>query len=170
MDHETVLIIFVALTGLAVLMQACVLLGMFLTVQKAVKLAQQATDEMKKTVYPLVHSSRELLEKMGPQVITITNDMASLTQAIKRESSSVHTSISEILERVDRQTARLDAMLTSSLTKVEKAGSVMESAVAAPVRQANGVIAAFKAIVETYRKTTPPPRPTRIPEDPDMFV
>ncbi len=170
MNSETVLTIFVALTGLAVLMQAGILLGIFITVQKAVQLTQKTTEDLKTTVYPLIHSSRDLLEKIGPQVITITTDLAHLTEAIKRESGDIHLSITEILERVDRQSARLDSMLTSSLTKVEKAGSVMERAVAVPVRQANGFVAALKAVVETYRKTTPSPRPVRTPEDPDMFV
>jgi hypothetical protein len=63
------------------------------------------------------------------------------------------------MARVSRQTARLDSMLTVGLDKVERTAGVLETAVAVPVRQANGIFAAVKAIVETYRSTVPPHRP-----------
>ena len=46
-------------------------------------------------------------------------------------------------------------MLTSSLNAVDRAGNVIESAVSTPVRQANGIFAALKAVIETYRSVDP---------------
>ena len=173
MDNQVLLIIFVALTGVAVLMQACVLLAIFISLQKTAKSVLVVTEDLKGTVVPMVNSTRELLDRIGPQLITVTADLAELTQGIRKETACVRVSVSEIMDRVNRQTKHIDAMLTSGLNSVERAGEVLESAVAAPVRQFNGIFAAVKAVIETYRKVDPhnPPRKTaQTAADSDMFV
>jgi len=163
MDNHTLLIIFVGLTGAAVVLQACVLFAIFLSLKKAAQAVMQTTEDVKATVIPMAHSTRQLVERITPQVITISAGLAELSEALRTETKGVRVSVSEIMERVSRQTARLDSMLTHGLDTVEKAGTVIETAVALPVRQANGIVAAVKAIIETYRK----PAPRRAPQRPD---
>jgi hypothetical protein len=155
-NTETLLTIFVALTGAAVLLQACILLAIFISLRKTAKSVLDATEDLKATVLPMVHSSRDLIDRITPQVITVTAGLAELTETMKRESSGVKVSASEIMERISAQIKRLDAMLTHGLNTVERTTTIVENAVAAPVRQANGVVAAIKAIVNTYRSTPPP--------------
>jgi hypothetical protein len=173
MDNQVLLIIFVGLTGVAVLIQACVLIGIFVSLQKTAKSVLLVTEDLKATVVPMIHSTRELMERMGPQLVTVTSDLAELTQGLRKESASVRVSVSEIMERVNKQTAHLDSMMTSGLNSVERASVVLESAVAAPVRQINGIFAAVKAVIETYRHVDPraPQRkPTHSAADKDMFI
>jgi hypothetical protein len=173
MDNQVLLIIFVALTGVAVLIQACVLFGIYIALQKSAKSVLLATEDMKATVVPMMKTTRELMERIGPQLITVTTDLAEMTQGIRKESASVRVSISEIMERVNKQTAHLDAIMTSGLNSVDRAGVVLESAVAAPVRQVNGVVAAVKAMIDTYRRVDPRGRQrnsTYSATDKDMFI
>jgi len=115
-NTETILIIFVAFTGAAVFLQACVLIAIYISLKKAAKSALEATEDFKSTVLPM------------------------------------------IMQRVDRQTQRLDSLLTSGLNALDRTAVAIESAVAAPVRQVNGIFAAVKAVVETYRAETPRPK------------
>ena len=154
-NTDTVLIIFVAFTGAAVLLQACVLLAIYVSLRKTAKSAMEATADFKVTVLPMVHSTRELVERITPQIITVSAGLAELTETLKRETKGVSTSATEIMQRVNRQTQRLDTMLTTGLNAVERAGEVVESAVALPVRQVNGILAAVKAVIETYRSDVP---------------
>ena len=108
----------------------------------------------------MVHSVKDLVDRITPQVVTISAGMAELTDLLKKESKGVSVSASEIMDRVNRQTMRLDGILTNGLNAVEKAGEVVESAVAAPVRQVNGIMAAIKAVIETYRSDVPRRRTT----------
>lgn len=155
MNFLTILIIFVGITGLSVLLQAFVLLGIFFSLKKTAKSVMEVTEDLKTTVVPLVQSTRQLLERVGPKVETVTTGLAELTTLAHKESKGVSVSASEILERINRQSARLDQMLTNGLDTVEKTTVVLESALATPVRQVNGILAAFKAIVDTYRSTNP---------------
>lgn len=154
-NTETLLTIFVALTGVAVLLQACVLFAIFVSLRKTAQSVKDVTEDFRATVLPAVHSSRDLLDRITPQVVTISAGLAELTETLKKESHGVTFSAAEIMQRVSRQTERLDKMLTSTLDAVDRAGVVVESTVAAPVRQMNGIIAAIKAVIGTYRSETP---------------
>lgn len=169
-NTDSILIIFVAIVGVLALVQMCVLLGIFIALRKAAKSTLEATDDFKATVLPMIHSTRELVERISPQIVTISAGLAELTETARAESRGVSFSVSEIMERVNRQTQRLDAMLTTSLNAMEHAGQVVESAVAAPVRQVNGIVAAIKAIVETYRSEAPPPKSTYSTSDNDRGI
>jgi len=151
MNTETLLIFFVAFTGVSVLLQACVLLAIYLSLRKTAKSAMEASEDIKSIVLPIAHSTKELIDRITPHVITISAGLAEVTETVKTETHGVKISVAEIMERVSRQTERLDVMLTHGLDAVERAGQVVESTVAAPVRQVNGIIAAVKAIIETYR-------------------
>jgi hypothetical protein len=67
-NTETILIIFVAFTGIAVLLQACVLFAIFISLRKTAKSVLEATEDFKVTVLPMVHSTRDLVERITPQV------------------------------------------------------------------------------------------------------
>ncbi|WP_263353963.1 hypothetical protein [Acidicapsa acidisoli] len=155
MNTETILIVFVAFTGVAVLLQACVLFAIFISLRKTAQSAAQTAEDLKATVLPMVHSTRELVERISPQIITVSADLAELTASLKKETRGVSFSAAEIMQRVSRQTERLDEMLTNGLNAVDRAGAVVEATVAAPVRQVNGVLAAIKAVIETYRSDVP---------------
>jgi len=169
-NTQTILIVFVALTGVAVLLQACVLIAIFISLRKTAKAVLDATGDLKATVLPMVHSTRDLLERLTPQIITVSTGLSELTETLRKETAGVSFSVAEIMGRVSRQTQRLDSMLTAGLNSVERAGKVVESAVAMPVRQANGIFAAFKAVVETYRSTVPPRKAPYPDPDQDEFV
>ena len=53
-------------------------------------------------------------------------------------------------------------MLTVGLDAVERTAGALETSVAAPVRQANGIVAAIKATIDTYR-SWPRSRPASVP-------
>src|SRR6266702_6318366 len=169
MDTQTLLIIFVGLTGAAVLLQAVVLFAIYISLRKTAQSVQQTTEDLKSTIFPMVHTMRGLMERIRPQVVTISAGLAELTESLQKETKGVRVSVSEIMERISRQTARLDSMLTQSLNTVEKAGAVLETAVALPVRQANGILAAIKAVIETYR-STPSRHTVRYPEPDDPGI
>ena len=169
MDTNTLLIIFVGLTGAAVLLQACVLFAIFVSLKKMAQSVMQATEDLKTTVIPMAHSTRELIDRITPQVISVSAGLADLTDLVQRESKGVRVSVSEITERISRQTARLDVILTHGLDAVEKTSSLVESTLAKPIRQANGIAAAAKAIVDTYLSYKPASRPSRVHPHPHVM-
>lgn len=152
---ETILIVFVAFTGASVLLQAGILLAIFFSLKKTAKSVTEVTGDLKATVVPMVHSTRELVERITPQIITISTAMAALTETMKRESAGVDFSVKETVQQIRHQLQRVDSILTTGLNAVEKATDVVETAVSAPVRQVNGILAAIRAVIDTYRAEPP---------------
>ena len=155
MDDHSLLLTFVVLFAVFVILQAVVLIGMMIATRKAIAGISETTNDLRATVIPAVQSTRALLERISPQVVTVAQGVARLTDTVCQETDSIKTSAAEIMERVKKQTERLDEMLTHGLDVVDRAGHLVESAVAAPVRQANGIFAAMKAVVDTYRSPSP---------------
>ena len=83
MTNEQLLMIFVACTGAAVLLQAFVLLAMLFTARKALKVAQEQIEELRTTVLPLVKDTKQLLTNVGPKIESVATDMAALTSGLR---------------------------------------------------------------------------------------
>jgi len=157
-NTQTILIVFVAFTALSVLLQACVLFGIYIALKKTTKTVLEVTEDLKDTVIPMVLTTREMLDRVKPQVFTITAGLAEFTETVRSETAGVTFSVVDVMQRVDRQSQRLDSMLTSTLNAIERVADILETAVAMPVRQVNGIFAAVKAVVDTYRSEGSPRR------------
>ena len=173
-NNDTLLLIFVACTGAAVLMQALVLLAMLLTARKALKLAQEQMEELRTDVFPLVKDTKELLTRVGPKIESVATDVAVLVHRVREQSTKVEASAGDILERVYKQTSRVDTMLTHALDTVDRAGAVVAEVISVPLRQLAGFAAFARAALGTFRSGPPRPqtelRPTHSAADKDLFV
>lgn len=173
-NNETLLLIFVACTGAAVLMQAFVLLAMLLTARKALTIAQAQIEDLRANVLPMVKETRELLTTVGPKIESVASDLAVLTSGARVQSAKLQISAGDFLERVHRQSSRVDSMLTNLLDTVDRAGAVVVDVVSVPLKQLAGVSAFARAAFSTLRSGPPrgqgEPRPTHSAADQDMFV
>jgi hypothetical protein len=176
LNNETLwLMIFVACTGAAVLLQAIVLLAMLFTARKALKVVQDQMESLRTDVYPLIKDTKELLVRVGPKIELVATDVAVLVSKVREQTAKVEVSTGEILDRVYRQTSRVDSMLTRTLDTVDRAGAVVAEVISVPLRQLAGFAAFARAAVGAFR-TAPPrsateePRPTHSPADKDLFV
>lgn len=193
-NTQTLLIVFEAITGFAVLLQACVLLGIFLTMRKAVKMANEQAEEYRTKLMPIIDSSGHLLES-GTQLIGSVKDLVSATQNLVKgieapvqgaitelesmtrdihaQALQLQANVDQVAQKARRQADRVDSMTTSFLNGLDRFGSFLNDAVHAPIRQANGILAAARAVVDTFRSTPPSrprPRPDHVADDRDMFV
>ena len=169
-DHETLLIIFVGLTGVAVLLQSLILLGMLLAMLKAIKFGQEKAEELRSMTLPMLTESREFMSRIGPKIDSVTTDVAELVHRVKEQSAELEASTTEILERVHRQTSRIDAMVTGILDTVDRASGVVTHVVSVPVRQVSAFAAAARAVFGALRNGSPSPTRTHAAADKDLFV
>jgi hypothetical protein len=174
-NNETLLLmIFVGCTAFAVLLQAIVLLAMLLTARKALKFAQEQSEELRNNVLPLVKDTKELLTRVGPKIETVASDFADLTSKLRVQSTRVEASAGDFFERVYRQSNRIDMMLTSTLDTVDRAGAMVGEVLSVPLRQLAGFAAFARAAFSTLRSASPrpqtEPRPTHSAADKDLFV
>jgi len=173
-NNEVLLIVFVALTGAAVMLQAFVLLAIFLTVRRTARTVEEQMVEVRTTVLPAVNEAREFLKRVGPRIDSVTTDLADLAQGLRAQGAELEASTAEIMERVRRQSSRLDAMFSGVLDGVDRAGAIVTDLVSMPLRQISGIAAFARAAIGTLRSGSPQrepgPQSTHAAADKDMFV
>ena len=177
LDNQSILLVFVAITSLAMLMQAIILLAIYLSMRKASTSIREQIDEIRSTVMPVVESSRDLcarasdlFQKVSPKVESAASDLAEMAHGLRAQTNEIQVSTLEVLERVRRQSSRIDHMFSGLLDAVDRTGSFVAEVVSKPVRQFSGILASIKAVIETLGKPAPGARPTRTPVGKDTFV
>jgi methyl-accepting chemotaxis protein len=165
MDHDTIELVLIAVTAAAVLLQAFVLLAMYLGLRKSSQAIVEHIEDLKSSVTPFIESTGAFLKRVGPKVEGTTADVAEIVRGIKMQAIEVEASITEISERVRKQASRVDEMFSGLLQAVDRTGEYVVEAVSRPVRQVSGVLEAVKAIIESFSKPIPAAPEAPAPRD-----
>jgi len=184
LDNQTIELTLIAVTALALLLQAIVLLAIYLALRKAIRSLHGEVADLRASVVPVVESSREVIDnsrvlvdyarklfaRVAPKAEAAVGDVARVARGLRDQTENLEFTAKDILERTRRQTDRLDAMTTDALDAVDRAGSYVSDTVVRPVRQLAGLAAAAKAIVESLRNSAREPRRARYSSDEDTFI
>ncbi|MGA8088742.1 MAG: hypothetical protein WCA10_15785 [Terracidiphilus sp.] len=169
-NETTLLVIFVGITGLALVVQAIVMLVAFLTMRKTIVSLQSDVQELRTTAMPILSRTRETLEKVAPKIESVATDVADLAHLLKEQSVEFQAVAAEILERVHRQTSRVDNMFTGMVDGVEQASNMVVDSVAKPVRRITAMLTGAKAFFTVLATGRRPDQQAEIVADQDMFV
>jgi methyl-accepting chemotaxis protein len=177
LDNETIELICIAVTALAVLLQAVVLFAVYLAMRKAIGSVREEVEDLRTSLMPMVDNSRELIDnsrvlvdntrrlfaRLAPKAEATASDVARVAHGLREQTEELESAAQEILARVRVQASRVDAMTTSGLDALDRAGSYVAETVSKPVRQLSGLVAAAKAIIDTLRAPVREPRHVRLP-------
>ncbi|HLV86194.1 MAG TPA: hypothetical protein VKV39_04400 [Candidatus Sulfotelmatobacter sp.] len=138
MDEK--LTVFIALTGFAVLLQACVLAAMYFTMRKSGERIQSLATEVQNKVLPTVEEARTVLTEMQPKLQVIATNLEEITTRVRGEIERVDVAVSDAVDRARLQVIRADELLTRTLDKVEQTSEMVHKTVVSPVRQVSGLM------------------------------
>ncbi|WP_348264257.1 hypothetical protein P8935_06915 [Telmatobacter sp. DSM 110680] len=170
MNNETLLVIFVALTGVALLVQAIVMLVAFLTIRKTVVSLQSDVHELRASAMPVIEKSRDTLEKLAPKIESVSTDITEVVRTLREQTQQFQMVAGDVLDRVHRQTSRVDNMFTGVVDSVEHASNVVADTVSRPVRQVSAFLAGAKAFLGVIATGRRPGVRVEATADEDMFV
>ena len=153
--------IFAIATSIGVLIQAGVLLGMFIGLRRFQNKVETILDPLTEQLVPLIATSRATLEDLSPKLKTISENLADVSETLRHESHNIKGSVDDVLERTRAQTARVDEMVSGTLDGLTQAASVIQQGIEVPLRQIHGVFNGVKAAFETLREK--PARGTKYP-------
>lgn len=139
-SYILVLAIFTAITAISVLIQAGVLLGMFIVMRKSTVKMLGLVDEVKAQALPAIASSKELLEDIAPKLKVATANLTEVSHTLRHESKHVSETVDELLAKVNAQMNRVDGMITSTFDAVDRVTGSMEDAISTSGRRFSGVI------------------------------
>lgn len=137
MDHLTV---FIALTGLAVLLQAAILAAMYMAMRQSVAQIQTLATEVKTKVMPAAEQAQAILADLRPKLQVIADNLQDSTTAMREQVLRVDATVSDVVDRARLQVIRADELLSRTLDRVEQTSDMVHKTVISPVRQFSGLM------------------------------
>lgn len=137
MDKLTV---FVFLTGIAVMLQACVLAAIYFAMRKSSARMEALATEVKTKVLPTVEQAEALITEIRPKLQVIADNLMDSTTVIREQVQRVDATVNDVVDRSRLQIIRADELLSRTLDRVEQTSDMVHKTVISPVRQISGLM------------------------------
>lgn len=142
------LTIFIALTAIAILIQAGVLLAMYIAMRKSSQRMEALAAELKGKIVPSLDQAQQMLTEMRPKLTIIVDNLQEATTVIRSELKRVDATVNDVVDRTRLQVIRADELLSRTLDKVEYTSEMVQKTVVSPVRQISGLMQGITAGLE----------------------
>ena len=151
-----VLIIFAAVVTISVIIQTCVLAGLFIASRKMQRKAQALMEDVRIHALPLLNTSRGMAEDLTPKIKTMASNLAETTSHLRGISEDVSGVVGDVAGRARAQAQHVDGMVQGTLDSISQAGDTIQRGLALPVRQLNGIVNGLRAGWNVICQKTPP--------------
>ena len=168
---DTLLKLFIAVTTFAVVVQAGILVGLYLAVRKSTARMEDLATEVKTRVLPTVETAQNLMVELRPKIDVISNNLAESSDLVRNQLGRLDATVTDVLDRARLQVIRADELLNRTMDKVEETSEVVHKTVISPLRQVNGLMAAISTGVDVFlgQKRRHPRNGGGVPQD-EMFI
>src|SRR5258708_26751156 len=170
---ENLTAIFIGVTALAVIIQAGLLLGMYLAMRKTSTRLESLDEDVKTKALRTIDSAQALLTEIRPKLQVIAENLSDTTSTIRGEVHRVEATVNDVVDRARLQVIRADDLLSRTLDRVEATSEAVHKTVVSPFRHVSGLIHGVTAGVEFFvghsRKNGPSEVRQPVPQD-EMFI
>jgi len=169
MDNN-LLTLFVGLTAIAVLIQAGILVALYVAVRKSTANMEAFAAEMKNKALPAMETAQGMLTELRPKIEAVAANAAESTTLIRNQLTRLDATLGDALDRARLQVIRADELLNRTMDRVEETSEVVHKTVVSPLRQISGLMAAISTGVEVFLGQKRRPRNGMgVPQD-EMFI
>jgi len=147
---DTLLKFFIAVTTIAVAVQAGILVALYVAVRKSSERMEALATDVKTKVLPTVETAQSMLEELRPKIEVISTNFAESSDMLRNQLGRLDATVTDALDRARLQVIRADELLNRTMDKVEETSEVVHKTVISPLRQVNGLMAAISTGVEVF--------------------
>jgi hypothetical protein len=132
--------LFIALTGFAVLLQAGILVALYLAVRKGNERLELLAAEVISKALPAFETTQTMLAELHPKLTVIVDNLTETTHSVRAQVERMDATVNDAVDRARLQIIRADELLTRTLDRVEETSDMVHKTVISPVRQLSGVL------------------------------
>lgn len=168
---DNLLPVFVAVTSVAVVIQAGILVGLFLAVRKSAARLEALASEVKTKTLPTVETAQRLLLELRPRVENIVSNLDDSAKMVRGQMERLDVTVNDIVDRTRLQIIRADELVSRTMDKVEETSDMVHRTVVSPIRQVSGILQGLGAGLELLlgRRRRPPRDGVGVPQD-ELFI
>jgi hypothetical protein len=148
--NDTYLGVFIAVTAGAVLLQAMILVALYVSVRKSTAKMDALATEFKEKAMPTLETVQAFIAEVRPKVDIIATNVAESSELIRNQLTRIDATLTDALDRTRLQVIRADELLNRTMDKVEETSEIVHKTVVSPLRQVSGVMNAIYTGVEVF--------------------
>ena len=148
MENANLLVLFVALTAVAVVIQAGMMIGIYLGMRKSVAQMEALAGEMRTKFLPAAETAQSMLTTLRPALENVINNASETSTIVHAQLQRLDATLTDILDRARLQVIRADEMLSHTLDRVENTTEMVHKTVVSPIRQLSGLVQGVTAGLE----------------------
>ena len=147
---ENLVPLFIICTAIAVIIQAGILVALFVVVRKTTGRVEKIATEVSTKALPLIESAQSLLVEVKPRVSDITANAEQAVRMARSQVERLDATVNDIVDRTRLQVIRADEFVTGTMDKLEETREVVQRTVVSPVRYISGIAHGVSAGVEAF--------------------
>jgi hypothetical protein len=148
--NDTYLTVFIAVTAGAVLLQAMILVALYVSVRKSTAKMDALANELKEKAIPTMETVQSFIVEVRPKIETISTNVSDSTTLIKTQLERLDATLTDVLDRTRLQVIRADELLSRTMDKVEETSEIVHKTVVSPLRQVSGVMNAIYTGIDVF--------------------
>jgi hypothetical protein len=140
--------IFVGVTAAAVVIQAGILVALYVAVRQTTSRMETLATEVKAKVLPTADTAQSIMLNLRPKIDTIATNVSETTTVVRGQLERIDATVSDVVDRTRLQVIRADELLNRTMDRIEETTDVVHRTVVSPVRQLSGLIQGLTAGLE----------------------
>jgi hypothetical protein len=169
--NDTLLRFFIAVTSIAVVVQAGILVALYVSVRKSAAKMDALATEVKSKALPAIETAHNILVELRPRIEVMSVNISESSTLVRNQLARIDATLTDALDRTRLQVIRADELLNRTMDKVEETSEIVHQTVISPLRQVNGLLAAIGTGLEVFlgQKRRQPKNGSGVPQD-EMFI
>ena len=168
---QTLLIVFIVVTALAVVIQAGVLVSLYISVKKSSSRMESIAGDLQRRAAPALDAATAILNNSRGNLQTLTENLAATSTSLRNQVERVETTMGDIIDRTRLQVIRADEMVSRTLDRVEETSDFVQHTVISPVKQLAGLVSGVTVGLDAFfRRRKGPQRSQTQTEDEELFI
>jgi len=132
--------IFIAITAAAVVIQAGILVAMYLAVRQSSARMELLAAEVRAKLMPAAEIMHSMLVEFRPHLETLVSNVSESSTLVRNQMERLDATVSDVIDRTRLQVIRADELVNRTLDRVESTTDMVHKTVVSPVRQFSGLI------------------------------
>jgi hypothetical protein len=161
--------IFIGCTAAAVVIQAGILVAMYLAVRQSAERMEALATEVRTKILPAAEVAHSMLLEFRPHLQTLVTNISESSILVRAQIERLDATVNDAIDRTRLQVIRADELLNRTLDRVESTTDMVHKTVVSPVRQLSGLVqgiaSGLEFLIGGRRKRNGVP----VPQD-EMFI
>jgi hypothetical protein len=132
--------IFIGCTAAAVVIQAGILVAMYLAVRQTTARLETLATDVRTKILPTAEIAHSMLVEFRPHLQAVVANVSESSTMVRAQIERLDATVSDAVDRTRLQVIRADELLNRTLDRVESTTDLVHKTVLSPVRQFSGLV------------------------------